>query len=168
MKIKGYLSIIVLLLSGCSVKEKVSVDSAEQVDKSTEPLIQPEEAKEEHIHDLQIQWFGEEPDCMHGGYKIVLCASCGWVDKTACGEVPALEHALKAIEIQRGNCREDTIISYICTVCGNQIKYERYTEPDEHDWVRKETELWDEEQFEFVTQSVECCERCNKVKQEGK
>lgn len=112
-------------------------------------------------HDMVTQWYGDPPDCTHGGYQAVLCVRCGWVDEAACGNVPALEHIPIAVETQHGNCREDTIIIYTCSQCGEQTGYERHTEPDEHKWVWKDTLVWDEEACEFVTVQIECCERCN-------
>ena len=123
--------------------------------------------KEEELqpagHQMTTQWYGEAPDCTHGGYQAVLCSVCGWVDETACKSVPPLEHMPVAQEMQHGNCREDTIIVYTCSYCKEQTGYERYPEREEHSWVTKETQVWDEEIFDFVTVSVECCERCNAV-----
>lgn len=112
-------------------------------------------------HEMVTSWYGEAPDCTHGGYRIVLCRLCGWVSEADSGSVEALEHTPVGQEIQHGNCREDTIIIYTCTACGQQVGYERYPEPGEHSWVYKEQQIWDEEKFAFVTILVQVCERCN-------
>ena len=114
-----------------------------------------------HSHRLVTQWYGEAPDCSHGGYQIVICEECGWVDEEAGGKVPPLEHISQGEEIQHGNCTEDTVIVYICSFCGEQTGYERHTEPGEHKWVVKEAEVWDEAALSFQKVTVECCERCN-------
>lgn len=112
-------------------------------------------------HEMVTSWYGEAPDCTHGGYRIVLCRLCGWVSGADSGSVDALEHTPVGQEIQHGNCREDTIIIYTCTACGQQVGYERYPEPGEHSWVYKEQQIWDEEKFAFITILVQVCERCN-------
>lgn len=132
--------------------------------------VQCKRIREEKIpsqgHSMTTQWFGDAPTCTHGGYQAVLCDVCGWVDETACHSVAPLEHTPTGKEIQHGNCREDTIIVYTCSECGEQTGYERYPETEEHAWVIKETQVWDEEVYDFVTILVECCERCNLVMQE--
>lgn len=112
-------------------------------------------------HEMTAEWYGEAPNCTHGGYRIVRCRLCGWVDEAAGGSVDALEHTPAGQEICHGNCREDTIIIYTCTACGQQVGYERHPEPSEHSWVVKEQQIWDEETFAFITVSVQVCERCN-------
>lgn len=123
-------------------------------------------AKKEEVlpalgHDLTTEWYGEAPTCQHGGYRMVYCQVCGWVDETACTGVDPLEHIPVTKEIQHGNCKEDTIIVYVCSECGIQTGYERHQEPDEHKWVWKDTLTWDEESLSYIVTSVECCERCN-------
>lgn len=112
-------------------------------------------------HDLITEWYGEEPTCQHGGYRMVYCQTCGWVDETACASVEPLEHIPQMEELQHGNCREDTIIVYVCSECGEQTGYERHQESDEHNWVWKDTLVWDEASLAYIVTSVECCERCN-------
>ena len=121
--------------------------------------------KEEKVpalgHDMVVEWYGEPPDCVNEGYCVALCDRCGWIDEAACSSVPALEHVPVASELQHGNCREDTIIVYICSVCGEQTGYERYPELDEHEWVLKDTLVWDEASFSYKITQIECCDRCN-------
>ena len=138
---------------------------SEQPELPTPESIQSEpedkETAESHVHDLITQWYGAPPDCSHGGYQMVWCSQCGWVDEAACKSVPPLEHTPIGEEIQHGNCKEDTIVVYTCSQCGEQTGFERYTEPDEHNWVTKEMEVWDEENLAFIIQPFECCEWCN-------
>ncbi len=115
---------------------------------------------EENGHDMEVQWYGDPPDCTKGGYRAVICQVCGRVDETACGSVEPLGHVPQAKELVHGNCREDTIIVYTCTVCGEETGYDRYPEADAHEWVWKETVVWDETAMSFVKNQVKCCERC--------
>lgn len=142
------LLMLCLGMSGCIKQEK----------KEWETLA--EEESKEHIHHMSLQWFGEAPDCTHGGYQMAICTICGWVDQSACGEVMALAHTPAIIIQQQGNCREDTVIVYKCTVCGEQIGYERHTESDGHRWMTGETTFWDERVMDFVTQQIWYCELC--------
>ena len=140
-----------------SESEQLELPTAESI--QSEP--EDKETAESHVHDLITQWYGAPPDCSHGGYQMVWCSQCGWVDEAACKSVPPLEHTPIGEEIQHGNCKEDTIVVYTCSRCGEQTGFERYTEPDEHNWVMKEMEVWDEENLTFEIQSFECCEWCN-------
>ncbi|MBQ8232541.1 MAG: hypothetical protein IJZ34_11530 [Lachnospiraceae bacterium] len=145
--------------------EPSTPEQPEQPELPTAESIQSEpeekEKAESHVHDLITQWYGAPPDCSHGGYQMVWCSQCGWVDEAACKSVPPLEHTPIGEEIQHGNCKEDTIVVYTCSQCGEQTGFERYTEPDEHNWVTKEMEVWDEENLAFIIQPFECCEWCN-------
>lgn len=114
-------------------------------------------------HKLITKWFREEPSCFQGGYRIVICSECGWVDEAACGSVEPLPHELVATELQHGNCIEETIIVYICKNCNEQIDYERHVEPDEHKWIWRKKAEWDANTYTFVEKNVLCCERCNAV-----
>lgn len=128
---------------------------------SEAPEVEVQESSEIHDHQLITQWYGAPPDCSHGGYQMVWCSQCGWVDEEACKSVPPLEHTPVGEEIHHGNCKEDTIVVYTCSQCGEQTGFERHTEPNEHNWVIKKMEIWDEETFTFKVEEVECCEWCN-------
>ena len=128
---------------------------------SEAPEVEVQESSEIHDHQLITQWYGAPPDCSHGGYQMVWCSQCGWVDEEACKSVLPLEHTPVGEEIHHGNCKEDTIVVYTCSQCGEQTGFERHTEPNEHNWVIKKMEIWDEETFTFKVEEVECCEWCN-------
>ncbi len=141
---------ICLCLAACSKKQEIeAIDSVYG------------DVCEENGHDMEVQWYGAPPDCTKGGYRAVICKICGWVDEAACSSVEPLGHIPQAKELIHGNCREDTIIVYTCTVCGEDTGYDRYPEADEHKWVWKETVVWDEAAMAFVKNQVKCCERCN-------
>ena len=169
MRILGYLLVCAVVLNGCGLQDTIQKEGTGTQEQKEELNISRDvsdtnEEGTDHVHKLQIQWYGEEPDCMQGSYRIVSCVECGWIDEEACGSVPALEHIPVAEEIKHGNCREETIVAYICTRCREEVGYERYIESEEHSWVKKQAEIWDEEKFAFVSSVIECCERCNKVK----
>lgn len=115
---------------------------------------------QEHVHRMSVQWFGEAPNCTHGGYQMAICTLCGWVDEEACGEVAALAHTPAMYIRKQGNCKEDTVIVYECTACGEQSGYERHPEPDKHCWITGESVFWDERIADFVTRQVIYCELC--------
>lgn len=143
--------------SGQPEPKQPELPTAESIQSAPEE----QETAESHVHDLITQWYGAPPDCSQGGYQMVWCSRCGWVDEEACKSVPPLEHTPIGEEIQHGNCKEDTIVVYTCSQCGEQTGFERHTEPDEHNWVTKEMEVWDEENLTFRIQAFECCEWCN-------
>lgn len=121
------------------------------------------EQQPEHEHKMETFWYGEPPNCVQGGYRIEMCSECGWIDELRSGTVSPLEHELAGEEIQHGNCVEDTIVVYICKTCGEQIRYERYPEPDEHKMTWQILTVWDEEGCCFKEEQVDYCERCNKI-----
>lgn len=112
-------------------------------------------------HDMEIRWYGEPPDCVNGGYRALICKRCGWVDEKAGESTPPLGHTPVEKELYHGNCREDTVIVYICSVCGEKTGYDRHPEEEEHEWIRKETTVWDEETMSFQKKEIQCCKRCN-------
>lgn len=122
-----------------------------------------EKISEGHVHTMEVLWYGGPPSCTQGGYRIEMCSECGWVDEERTGSVPPLEHELSAKEIQHGNCVEDTILVYICNNCKEQIKYERYPEPEAHEWVLQTITVWDETEYCFREEQIYCCKRCNAV-----
>lgn len=148
-------------LCGCTAKEGVN---AEQTLFPWKSDVQASEAEEDHEHTMVTDWVGLPADCNRSGYKIVSCSQCGLVES---GEmVPALEHIPVEEEICHGNCVEESIRIYHCSLCNEQLGYERHTEPGEHLWGKKETLVWDETSYEFVKIWIDCCERCNLIWQE--
>ncbi len=142
--------IVFLCLTACSKKQESLAQDSVYGDSC-----------EENGHQMEVQWYGDPPDCTKGGYRAVICKICGWVEEEACSRVEPLGHTPQAKELMHGNCRKDTIIVYTCTVCGEETGYDRYPEADEHKWVWKESVVWDESSVAFVKRQLQCCERCN-------
>ena len=137
------------------------ISDTEVSDMTASDISETNVTDEVHQHQWTVVWLGDSPSCTVGGYQYLVCEECGYVDETSGQEADALGHLPETIELQHGNCVEDTILLSVCSRCGETLGYERYPEPEEHLWVDKVTEVWDEEAFAFVEVTVRCCQRCN-------
>ena len=88
-------------------------------------------------HNMTESWWWQAT-CTETGYRNVLCSVCGYIDEANSGTVERLPHSIIDVKVQQGNCMMDTVIYHKCSVCGEMIEEERYTEHDDHNWCTDE------------------------------
>lgn len=109
-------------------------------------------------HDFSVKsyWNGHGPTCQGGAYYHIHCSKC---DATGGdGTDPALEHT--PVEVSRmgeATCRSYCTVRYECAVCGTDLGFEDFLDPDNHNFEECIGQRWNEELLTVETYTVYQC-----------
>lgn len=116
-------------------------------------------------HDFSVKsyWNGTGPTCKSHAYYNIYCSKCG--AHGGDGTDPALEHT--PVEVSRtgeATCRSYCTVRYECAVCGTDLGFEDFLDPDNHNFEECIGQRWNEETMTLETYTVYQC-GCGLIKE---
>lgn len=116
----------------------------------------------------RYEWYGEPPTCVKGGRKNIICAECNeyLYDEL----VDPLDHDWEYTMISPATCTEAAPHKATCKRCGKDGGNVRLgdVDPNNHDWVTYEGELWNEEAGVWEMWRETSCDLCGYIKENVK
>lgn len=113
----------------------------------------------------RTEWWGSGPTCTVAAYRNVYCAECGVHLR---GEtVDALDHDWEYTMFKAATCTSGAWYEPTCKRCGEVGKQTVLgdVDPNNHDWVTYEGEMWNEEAGLWEMWRETSCRLCGHVKE---
>jgi len=112
-----------------------------------------------HDYEKRYIW-GNPPTCSSASNYNLVCARCKEIEGTYTD--PALPHTPVEVSRVDATCSSLGAKKMECSVCGWDLGYETFLDPDKHDFKEFKRSYWSEESGEMLYEIVVKCQWCGK------
>lgn len=125
------------------------------------PTVAPTPAPACNHSVTRYEWYGEPPTCVKGGRKNIICSLCN--DYLYDELVAPLDHDWEYTMFKAATCTSGAWYEPTCKRCGDVGKQTTLgdVDPNNHDWVTRTGEVWNEETFTWDEVTTTKCRLCH-------